>query len=51
MKQVVIGMKDGKPYVVAAPKNVEVVFKAEKKATFKKRFKTMVYILKTRWSQ
>lgn len=51
MKQVVIGMKDGKPYVVSAPKKIEVIFKTEKKPTFKKRWRTLVYRLKTGWSQ
>lgn len=47
MKQVIIGMKDGKPYVVSCPKKVEVIFKEEKKPTFKKRLKTLVYRIKT----
>lgn len=47
MRQVIIGMKDGKPYVVAAPKKIQVVFKEEKKKprSFKKILRTWSYKL------
>lgn len=51
MKQVIIGMKDGKPYVISAPKKIEVIFKAERKRSITKRFRTLVYHLKTKLSK
>lgn len=48
MRQVIIGMKDGKPYVINAPKKVEVIFKEEKrkKRSFKKILRTWSYQIK-----
>ena len=46
MKRVVIGIERGKdPYVIFAPKNIEVVFKEKdrKNRSLKKIFKTIVY--------
>lgn len=46
MKQVIIGIdKKGKPYVMSAPKKVEVIFKEPKKRSLKKRLKTFLYHL------
>jgi hypothetical protein len=47
VKQVIIGMKNGKPFVVSAPKKIEVIFKEEKRRSVRKIFKTWVYRLKT----
>lgn len=48
MRQVIIGMKDGKPYVINAPKKVEVIFKEEKKKkrSFAKVLRTWSYQLR-----
>lgn len=46
MKQVVIGMKNGKPYVISAPKKVEVVFKKQKRKSFLKSLKTIKFHFK-----
>jgi hypothetical protein len=45
MREVIIGMKDGKPYVVSAPKKVTVVFREEKqqRRSFRKVWRTWVY--------
>lgn len=47
MKQVIIGMKNGKPYVMSAPKSVNVTFKQPKKRSFVKLMKTLWYRIKT----
>lgn len=46
MKQVVIGMKDGKPYVMKGCTKVEVIFRLEKRRSFRKVFRTLVYRVK-----
>jgi hypothetical protein len=47
MKQVIIGFKDGKPYVMSSPKKIEIIFKTEKKRTIKKVLRTWLYQFKT----
>jgi hypothetical protein len=50
MRQVIISFdENGNPYVVAAPKKIEVIFKEPKKQkkTFKKLWRTAIYKLKT----
>ncbi|WP_186445756.1 hypothetical protein [Paenibacillus cremeus] len=47
MKQVIIGMKDGKPYVISSPKKIEVVFREEKRRSLRKVWRTMVYRVKS----
>ena len=50
MKRVVIGISDsGQPYVASKSKNVEVVFKKQKKRPLKKKIKTWLYYLK-KWA-
>jgi hypothetical protein len=47
LKQVVIGIKNGKPYVASCPRKIEVIFKVEKKRGFMKIIKTWVYRIRT----
>lgn len=43
MKRVVIGMRNGKPYVIHAQGKVEVIFKQEPSRNFKKTIRTALY--------
>lgn len=44
MKQVVISFDHtGKPYVVAKPKSVEVIFREPKQRSMRKKLKTLLY--------
>jgi hypothetical protein len=44
MKRVVIGMKDGRPYVIHKQGKVEVIFKQEPpRRSFKKKIRTVLY--------
>jgi hypothetical protein len=47
MKRVVIGMKDGKPYVISKQGKVEVVFRIEKPRSLRKKVRTLIYRVKT----
>jgi hypothetical protein len=47
MKRVVIGIENGKPYVISKTGKVEVVFKTEKRRTFTKVIKTWAYHIRT----
>lgn len=48
MKRVVIGMKDGKPYVISCPTKVEVVFRLDKPKTLRRKWRTLLYQVKNR---
>jgi hypothetical protein len=43
MKRVVIGMKNGKPFVVSCPTKIEIVFREEKTRTFRRVLRTWSY--------
>lgn len=47
MRKVVIQMQKGKPQVIHCPRNVVVEFKTPKRKGIKKRWRTMIYHLKT----
>lgn len=47
MRRVVIGMKNGKPYVIACPSKVEVVFRETPRKSIRKLWRTCVYHMRT----
>lgn len=48
MKRVVIGMRDGEPYVISKPAKVDVIIRTEKRRSFRKVVRTLIYRIKTR---
>ncbi|MFC5528451.1 hypothetical protein [Cohnella yongneupensis] len=50
MKRVVIGMKDGKPYVISKQGKVEVVIRIEKPKTIRKRVRTLLFRIRSVFS-
>lgn len=47
MKRVVIGMKNGKPYVISCPTKVEVVFREAPRKSIRKLWRTGLYRMRT----
>jgi hypothetical protein len=47
LKRVVIGVRNGEPYVVSKNGKVEVVFKFERRKPFRKKVRTLMYRIKT----
>jgi hypothetical protein len=47
MRPVVIEMINGEPVIKSKPRKVDVIIRYSKKKTFKKRFKMMVYQVKS----
>jgi hypothetical protein len=47
MKRVVIGMKNGKPFVMSCPGKIEVVFKTAPRRSIRKLYRTGLYHIRT----
>lgn len=48
MKRVVIGVKNGVPYVISQPTKIEVVIRLEKRRSLRKIMRTIWYHIKKR---